>query len=82
MKTEPERSQCLSKTHLKSSAFEVERLDVRDGVPATFRLHGSGWGHGVGMCQIGAAVMGQQGYSYEEILRQYYQNIQIQKLYE
>ncbi|MBP5619750.1 MAG: DUF4922 domain-containing protein [Bacteroidaceae bacterium] len=79
---ELEIRKALSKTHLKSSAFEVERLDVRDGVPATFRLHGSGWGHGVGMCQIGAAVMGQQGYSYEEILRQYYQNIQIQKLYE
>ena len=79
---ELEIRKALSKTHLKSSAFDVERLDVKDGVPATFRLHGSGWGHGVGMCQIGAAVMGQQGYSYEEILRHYYQNIQIQKLYE
>ena len=79
---ELEIRKALSKTHLKSSAFEVELLHVKDGVPATFRLHGAGWGHGVGMCQIGAAVMGQQGYSYEEILHQYYQDIQICKLYE
>ena len=79
---ELEIRKALSKTHLKSSAFEVELLQVKDGVPAAFRLHGSGWGHGVGMCQIGAAVMGQQGYSYEEILHQYYQDIQIRKLYE
>ena len=79
---ELEIRKALSKTHLKSSSFEVELLHVRDGVPAAFRLHGAGWGHGVGMCQIGAAVMGQQGYSYEEILRQYYQDIQIRKLYE
>ena len=63
----------LSESHLKSSAFEVERQDIDvDGVPARFVLHGKGWGHGVGMCQIGAAVMGHQGYSYEQILQHYY----------
>jgi len=41
-------------------------------VPQTIILNGKGWGHGVGMCQIGAAVMGHQGYSYKEILSHYY----------
>ena len=66
----------LSETHLLSSAFEVERQDNR------FILHGSGWGHGVGLCQIGAAVMGEQGKTYDEILLFYYRNATIQKLYD
>jgi SpoIID/LytB domain protein len=66
----------LSETHLYSSAFEVEKRDGK------FILHGSGWGHGVGLCQIGAAVMGEQGKTYDEILLFYYRNAQIQKLYE
>jgi SpoIID/LytB domain protein len=47
-----------------------------------FVLHGRGWGHGVGLCQIGAAVMGEQGKTYDEILLFYYRGAQIQKLYE
>ena len=47
-----------------------------------FVLHGSGWGHGVGLCQIGAAVMGAQGYSYEEILHHYYPKAQLTEWYE
>ena len=72
----------LSESHLKSSAFEVERLDVdADGVPARFVLRGHGWGHGVGMCQIGAAVMGHQGYSYEQILQHYYPGAELTRKY-
>ena len=72
----------LSESHLKSSAFEVERLDVNaNGVPERFILHGHGWGHGVGMCQIGAAVMGHQGYTYEQILQHYYPGAEITTKY-
>ncbi|MCR5180376.1 MAG: DUF4922 domain-containing protein [Bacteroidaceae bacterium] len=72
----------LSDTHLKSSAFEVERQELdAEGVPARFVLHGHGWGHGVGMCQIGAAVMGHQGYTYEQILAHYYPGAIITKKY-
>ena len=56
----------LSESHLKSSAFEVEMT------PDKVILHGSGWGHGVGLCQIGAAVMASKGYSYRQILEHYY----------
>lgn len=72
----------LSDTHLYSSAFVVEphSLDT-DGVPTGFTLHGAGWGHGVGLCQIGAAIMGERGYSYDEILRHYYADASITKLY-
>ena len=70
----------LSESHLKSSAFEVERQEVdADGIPARFVLHGHGWGHGVGMCQIGAAVMGHQGYTYDQILHHYYPGAEITK---
>ena len=51
-------------------------------VPLSFRLNGKGWGHGVGLCQIGAAVMGEQGKTYEEILLFYYRGAQIQRLYD
>ena len=69
----------LSPTHLKSAAFDVERQEVdANGVPALFVLHGRGWGHGVGMCQIGAAVMGEQGYTYQQILSHYYPNTELQ----
>ena len=71
----------LSTTHLKSAAFDVERQDLNEnGIPARFVLHGRGWGHGVGMCQIGAAVMGEKGYSYEQILRHYYHDAELQAL--
>lgn len=72
----------LSETHLYSSAFVVEAFD-RDiqGIPARFVLKGAGWGHGVGLCQIGAAIMGEQGYSYDKILRHYYPGASLTKLY-
>ena len=74
----------LSETHLLSSAFEVESRSVERGERSEkcFVLHGKGWGHGVGLCQIGAAVMGEQGKTYDEILLFYYRHAQIQKLYE
>ena len=62
----------LSTSHLLSSAFTVSLEDIQNNVPQTIILNGKGWGHGVGMCQIGAAVMGHQGYSYQEILQHYY----------
>ncbi len=65
----------LSETHLYSSAFEVEKRG------ASFILHGSGWGHGVGLCQIGAAVMGAQGYKFDEILHHYYPNAELTEWY-
>uniref|UniRef100_UPI003217E2AA SpoIID/LytB domain-containing protein n=1 Tax=uncultured Draconibacterium sp. TaxID=1573823 RepID=UPI003217E2AA len=71
----------LSESHLYSSAFTVEKQDVVDGVPGKFILHGAGWGHGVGLCQIGAAVMGHKGYKYDEILQHYFKNITLEKKY-
>lgn len=67
----------LSESHLKSSAFEVEYMSNGSPVDSshewdTLILHGKGWGHGVGLCQIGAAVMASQGYTYKEILLHYY----------
>ena len=72
----------LSKTHLYSSAFTVEKEEVRDGIPGKFRFRGAGWGHGVGLCQIGAAVMASRGYAYEDILKHYFVNAGIEKRYE
>ncbi|MCF0196396.1 MAG: DUF4922 domain-containing protein [Bacteroidaceae bacterium] len=74
---ELEIRRALSDTHLKSSAFTVETQDVTGGVPGRFVLHGRGWGHGVGLCQIGAAVMGHQGHTYTEILQHYYPGVEI-----
>lgn len=71
----------LSQTHLYSSAFVVDTLHVQNGIPGIFRLTGAGWGHGVGLCQIGAAVMGTQGYKYHEILQHYYTGAEITKIY-
>ena len=71
----------LSTSHLLSSAFTVSLEDLQDAIPQTIVLNGKGWGHGVGMCQIGAAVMGHQGYSYQNILTHYYPGAEIQKLY-
>lgn len=71
----------LSRTHLYSSAFIVEKGPLVDGLPSKFVLLGAGWGHGVGMCQIGAAVMGQKGYTYQQILHHYYKGADITTLY-
>lgn len=63
----------LSETHLKSSAFEV----TADG--DFFVLRGRGWGHGVGLCQIGAAVMASEGYDYRQILSHYYVGAEVEQ---
>ncbi len=72
----------LSPSCLYSSAFIVEKHDVdADGFPAKFVLRGAGWGHGVGLCQIGAAVMGAKGYNYRQILLHYFVNANIDRQY-
>lgn len=71
----------LSTSHLLSSAFTISLEDIQDGIPQTIILNGKGWGHGVGMCQIGAAVMGHQGYSYQAILTHYYPGAEIRQIY-
>ncbi|TKG97477.1 SpoIID/LytB domain-containing protein [Puteibacter caeruleilacunae] len=71
----------LSESHLYSSAFVVDKENGTDGVPSKFTLTGAGWGHGVGLCQIGAAVMGARGYSYNEILLHYFPGADIIKKY-
>ena len=78
---ELEIRRALSKSHLYSSAFIVEKADIKDSVPQKFIIKGAGWGHGVGLCQIGAAMMGKQGYRYEEILLHYYKGAEITKAY-
>ena len=65
----------LSASHLYSSAFVVEKSGNK------FILHGAGWGHGVGLCQIGAAVMGERGYNYEQILLHYFVGASVEKRY-
>lgn len=72
----------LSPSHLYSSAFVIDREDFSpEGIPARFVLTGAGWGHGVGLCQIGAAVMSEQGHSYQDILTHYYAGAHLEKLY-
>ena len=73
----------LSTSHLRSSAFTVERkaIDPDTGVPGQITLRGAGWGHGVGLCQIGAAVMGARGYDYRRILAHYFANAEISVYY-
>ena len=65
----------LSESHLYSSAFVVDKIEKG------FVLTGAGWGHGVGLCQIGAAVMGAKGYKYDEILYHYFVDSQLETLY-
>ena len=65
----------LSPTHLYSSAF----VPVKDA--SGFTLYGAGWGHGVGLCQIGAAVMSEQGYDYRQILAHYFKNAELKRIY-
>ena len=71
----------LSNTHLFSSAFVVDKEEIKDEVPNAFILTGAGWGHGVGLCQIGAAVMGERGYKYDEILLHYYPGAEVEEMY-
>lgn len=71
----------LSKTHLYSSAFVIRTERDAQGMPTEFRLHGAGWGHGVGLCQIGAAVMAARGKPYEEILLHYFSGAHLERIY-
>ena len=71
----------LSESHLLSSAFVVDAEEGENGIPSSFTLTGAGWGHGVGLCQIGAAVMGEKGYDYRAILHHYYRNATLEKYY-
>lgn len=79
---ELEIRRALSSSHLYSSAFVVDKEDVNaEGIPALFHIIGCGWGHGVGLCQIGAAVMGEKGYNYDQILAHYYPGADLKELY-
>jgi stage II sporulation protein D len=78
---ELEIRKCLSKSHLYSSAFVVDCSEVENRIPQKFVFTGAGWGHGVGLCQIGAAVMGEKGYSYREILNHYFKGAELKKYY-
>ncbi|MEA4936594.1 MAG: SpoIID/LytB domain-containing protein [Paludibacter sp.] len=81
---ELEIRKALSKSHLYSSAFVVEKRmnpDRANKAPESFVLRGAGWGHGVGLCQIGAAVMSTRGYHYEEILAHYFPSAKLERIY-
>ena len=78
---ELEIRRALSTSHLLSSAFVVEKEDMKNDLPGRFVLRGAGWGHGVGLCQVGAAVMGEKGYTYKQILLHYYRDAEIKKIY-
>ncbi|MBS4036064.1 MAG: SpoIID/LytB domain-containing protein [Ignavibacterium sp.] len=71
----------LSKTHLYSSAIVTEKSELADNIPGKFTICGAGWGHGVGLCQIGAAVMAEQGYQFDEIAIHYFKDAQLKKIY-
>lgn len=71
----------LSESHLYSSNFMIEKGSETDNEPSHFILKGAGWGHGVGLCQIGAAVMGAKGYSFKEILLHYFRGAELEKRY-
>ncbi|HEY6906705.1 MAG TPA: SpoIID/LytB domain-containing protein [Ignavibacteriaceae bacterium] len=71
----------LSVNHLYSSAIIIEKQDVYNKIPGKFVLYGAGWGHGVGLCQIGAAVMAEKGHSFDEILLHYFRNAKLNKIY-
>lgn len=76
---ELEIRKALSESHLRSSAIVFEKKETEGEV--MFVLKGAGWGHGVGLCQIGAAVMGQKGYSHREILNHYFIDAKLEKRY-
>jgi len=81
---ELEIRKALSESHLYSSALVVEKVfssKGNTGIPDAFVLKGAGWGHGVGLCQIGAAIMGHKGFSYKEILSHYFPVAVLKKIY-
>jgi SpoIID/LytB domain protein len=71
----------LSLTHLYSSAIVIEKQNMDNNIPGKFVIYGAGWGHGVGLCQIGAAVMAEKGHSFDEILLHYFHNARLNKIY-
>jgi stage II sporulation protein D len=79
---ELEIRRALSPSHLYSSAFVVETSGNDSKAPEQFTLIGAGWGHGVGLCQIGAALMAERGYGFEQILSHYYHGSQLQAIYQ
>jgi len=72
----------LSQTHLYSSAFVVDREFNGSDIPENFIFYGAGWGHGVGLCQIGSAVMAERGHEFDEILLHYFSKAKIKKIYQ
>ncbi len=79
---ELEIRRALSKSHLYSSAFVVDTVGKAGNIPERFILTGAGWGHGVGLCQIGAAVMADRGYRFSEILEHYFQSAVLHRVYD
>ncbi len=71
----------LSNTHLYSSAVIFTKQNIENGIPQKFIIKGAGWGHGVGLCQIGAAVMAEIGYKFDEILSHYFKGAKLKKIY-
>jgi SpoIID/LytB domain protein len=71
----------LSPSHLHSSAFTVDGEAIKGGIPSRFTLRGAGWGHGVGLCQIGAAVMAAEGFAAEEIVKHYFRGTELRQMY-
>ena len=78
---ELEIRKALSPSHLYSSAFVVNKQDEQNGIPDKFIRTGAGWGHGVGLCQIGAAVMSAKGYDYRKILSHYFKEAITKRVY-
>ena len=71
----------LSNSHLYSSAFVIDTSNIQNNIPQKFELTGAGWGHGVGLCQIGAAMMGNKGYKYDKILLHYFRGAELKRIY-
>jgi SpoIID/LytB domain protein len=72
----------LAPAHLLSSAFVVDPYGMAGKIPNRFRIRGAGWGHGVGLCQIGAAAMAERGNTYQQILLHYFKSAQLARLYQ
>jgi SpoIID/LytB domain protein len=71
----------LSPSHLYSAAIVIDKVGDDKGLPKKFIIHGAGWGHGVGLCQIGAAVMAAKGYMFDEILLHYFSGVKLKRIY-
>lgn len=71
----------LSNSHLYSSAFVIDKHETTNNIPQRFVISGAGWGHGVGLCQIGAAMMGEKGYFYKDILMHYFRGAELKSIY-